>query len=532
MYIEPNTNIKLLRNCRLDNTYTHTIYFETVSEQTNYFSSLAKYSLNSFTYQRVNKNTMRVQYKAEDLYDCNYMMFQNASFGNKWFYAFIKSISYINNITSEIEYEIDVMQTWWFETELEQCFVEREHSITDNIGDNIVPENIGYGEYVYSTVLDDYMPFKGGEYSIVILRAVVDDTEPRPILNNVFSGCKAYTFVNPVEAYNYLKDLTNANKAEEVVAVYQVPSPLLKEWTNLDFSSEQPYDGNSKRVGQNIPSVDSPFSDYPDNPSSEKYTPKNNKLYTSPYVGIVVRSSNGDVGEYAYEYFDSGTPLFRLGYNAGPTPQAYLAPLSYKGVYNNYEEEIVCNDFPMCAYATDSFRAYIAQNAGRMGINLIARGGTAAIGAAITGAAASGIGLPVAAVATGAAVLSGVLSLLGDLSYAKALPNAKHGQLSQYVNYTRNSVGFRCYRYSIRIEFAKMIDDFFTMYGYATKRLKIPNRKARTHWTYTKTVGCDVHGSFPADDKEKICSIYDNGITFWVNGNEIGDYTLDNKVVS
>lgn len=44
---------------------------------------------------------------AENLYDCNYIMFQNASFGTKWFYAFITSVAYENNETSRITMEID-----------------------------------------------------------------------------------------------------------------------------------------------------------------------------------------------------------------------------------------------------------------------------------------------------------------------------------------------------------------------------------------------------------------------------------------
>ena len=51
----------------------------------------------------------------EALYNCNYLAFQNASFGGKWFYAFIDSVEYVNNVTSEVTYTIDVMQTWHFQ---------------------------------------------------------------------------------------------------------------------------------------------------------------------------------------------------------------------------------------------------------------------------------------------------------------------------------------------------------------------------------------------------------------------------------
>ena len=71
-------------------------------------------------------------------------MFQNTSFGIKWFYAFITNVEYINNETSEITIEIDVMQTWHFDYTVNQCFVEREMAATDDIGGNLVPETLNW----------------------------------------------------------------------------------------------------------------------------------------------------------------------------------------------------------------------------------------------------------------------------------------------------------------------------------------------------------------------------------------------------
>lgn len=152
MYIEPNTNIRILKNVPLDNTYKHTLYFEDSTLQTNYFIGLTKHNLTNQTYQRVQKGVARVQLKAEDLYDCNYIMFQNANFGTKWFYAFITGVEYVNNIVSEITFEIDVMQTWYFDYTLQRCLVEREHSTTDNVGDNIVTEPVDLGAIICSDI--------------------------------------------------------------------------------------------------------------------------------------------------------------------------------------------------------------------------------------------------------------------------------------------------------------------------------------------------------------------------------------------
>ena len=91
--------------------------------------------------------------------------------------------------------------------------------------------------------------------------------------------------------------------------------------------------------------------------------------------------------------------------------------------------------------------------------------------------------------------------------------------------------GFTFYTLSIKAENARIIDDYFTRYGYACRKIKQPNRKVRPHWTYTKTIGCTISGELPADDIAKICSIFDNGITYWTNGSIIGDYSPDNSPI-
>lgn len=170
MYIEPSTNIRLLKNVPLDNTYRNTLYFmpDGVNHQTNLFMEYTKHQLTKQTYQRVNKGVARVGLKAEDIYDCNYMMFQNSNFGNKWFYAFITSVEYVNNTVSEIHFEIDVMQTWYFDYTLKECFVEREHSATDVVGDNLTSEPVDLGSIICTNV-EGTGAF--GSYTVVIAYA-------------------------------------------------------------------------------------------------------------------------------------------------------------------------------------------------------------------------------------------------------------------------------------------------------------------------------------------------------------------------
>lgn len=147
MYIVPNTIARVLKNVRLDNTYSDTIYFTSKESQASYFTSKTKYTFTNMTYQRKERRLV-VKQVADNMFDCNYLMFQNSAYGNKWFYAFITNVEWINNETAAIYFEIDDMQTWFFDFYLDSSFVEREHSATDAVGDNLIPDNLETGEFV------------------------------------------------------------------------------------------------------------------------------------------------------------------------------------------------------------------------------------------------------------------------------------------------------------------------------------------------------------------------------------------------
>ena len=79
-------------------------------------------------------------------------------------------------------------------------------------------------------------------------------------------------------------------------------------------------------------------------------------------------------------------------------------------------------------------------------------------------------------------------------------------------------------------EYAKSIDDYFSMYGYKTLKLKVPNIKGRRSWNFVKVVNANITGSMPADDLKRIIQIFENGITFW-HTPDLGNYALDNSIV-
>lgn len=510
MYINPNTSIKILHNVPLDDTYEHTIYFADSSAQSSYFSGLAKYTFEEQSYQRVKRGYIRVAKNAESLYDCNYLMFQNSAFGSKWFYAFIKSVEYINNGVSEIEFEIDVMQTWFFDYELEQCFVEREHSSTDNIGDNIVPENLELGDYVYTnfhsagvadrlryyvdaTITEIYAPYGGGSYEMM----------GKPVFSGLYHFSATPTelvyWTNGMGLDGSIKDphTVNENKVKVRDGVINIRVGCETRKGNVN-TNMQPYYGD--------------------------YTIHNNKLFTYPYNFVYATNFQGNSATFKYEYFADNIPRFSLSTDEMADSPAILIPTNYKGQGENKAECLTFNKFPTCAWSSDYYGTWLARTVATTVPNMV----TNVVSGAVSGAM---LGSPQTAIAgAGISAVSSVISLMGEKHMAEITPPQAHGAQSGFTNYYENMIDFGIYQKHITIGIAHTIDDYFDKFGYATHRLKVPNRNVRPHWCYTKTVSCDIKGSIPCDDMRKICSIYDKGITFWKKGDEVCNYTLDNRV--
>ena len=130
----------------LENDYKNTLYFTSKANQQAYFQNNIVKSYTDFSYQRKDK-LIRIPEIYDNLFNCNYVMYQNSNYSNKWFYAFITKMEYVNDGLTNVYIETDVMQTWAFDYDVKSSFVEREHVSDDTVGINTVPENVELGEY-------------------------------------------------------------------------------------------------------------------------------------------------------------------------------------------------------------------------------------------------------------------------------------------------------------------------------------------------------------------------------------------------
>lgn len=535
MYIAPNTNIKLLRNVPLEPDYINTLYFAGVTAQYNYFSSMSKYSLTSQSYQRVNKGAIRVNYKAEDVYDCNYLMFQNASFGNKWFYAFITSIDYINNITCDVNYEIDVMQTWLEDMTLTSCLVEREHSLTDAIGDNIVPENLELGEYVFNNY--DRFTTDLDYYAIAVAICDTENSAEGAILDGIFSGAKIKVFPNTTNGCVGVNSLIDnyIQKPDAILGIYLVPMASLSH-----VPSDSGYWITPSDSAHWISFTKTALSP---NDTIDYYIPKNKKLFTYPYNFFHIDNANGREINLRYEFFTDQygtknlTPQFKMYSNVTMPITTVLRPMNYKGVdlsggnteQINCAESIDLTSFPMCSWNADSWKAWVAQNSVPESVSILTKG--AGTGMAIGAALASATSLGTGAIIAGA--VASVLSTAGGIYTKRYQASIQADICKGSLNNSNVNVSSKCHnffygRVSINRQMAEIIDNYFDRFGYATNKVKIPNISSRPHWNYVKTIGSNVNGNIPADDKRKIDNIFNNGVTFWKTPSEVDNYSLNN----
>lgn len=557
-FINPTTEICFCHDVPLDNRYQNTFWFANRASQEAYFRGKVLASMTNCTYQRTYRS-IRASIPIQTIMNCNYLFFQNPEFEARFFFCFITDIRYVNNDMTEVFFEIDVMQTYFPDCTMKQCFIERAHTANDAVGANTIPEGLEYGDYVCL----DMVHTTAIEPMVICVAATVDETG-NPVqggyYSNVYSGVKINVFDSAAEANEYLKLLTENNLVDAVVNVFMMPHT---------FS-----EGASTVPKENEFHIQKPYT------SINGYVPKNKKLFISPYNVLYVTNGEGTAAVYNYEYFSDATITIKVYGSMCTTPQAILVPWNYKGVIQNWDEKLTLDGWAQCAYNIDTYKAWLAQNANIIAwqddnaamqrahqeyqagkstdsaiLNML--GSVIGMGAAgvVAGSAAGSIGgLPGAAVGgIGGGIIGGIRginqairqpventiqmqNLENEIAQTMAIRKDHSTMPPQAVGGGGSTVmqglglkTFFIYRKQIRAEFAKQIDRYFTVYGYAQHKIAFPNIHARSRFSYVQTKGSNVYGNAPVSVIAAINKIFDAGITFWADYIGVGNYEADNN---
>lgn len=538
-----------LLNVPLEADMKNTLYFSSASDQNTYFQTKIVKSYTDFTYQRKDQ-IIRIPDIYDNIYNCNYVMYQNSAYSNKWFYAFIDKMEYISDGRTDVHIHTDVIQTWLFDYTVQPSFVEREHVSDDTMGKHTIPEGLETGEYI---TLDKTSLYTAGNstYICISTSEIPSDMSVNTYnrqYNGVYSGTSYILFDTPLSASNFIRAMDGLGKAEAIQSVFLVPTNLCSGVTFTLYSVTIP--GLSGQVIQfqaGVPPYTTThteltaFSNIQHTQTIEGYVPKNSKLWCYPYNYMYVTNNVGSDVEFRYEDFIDNKASFSVIGSITPGCSIRCFPTNYKkyadtsSTMNSFNYGISGAKYPICSWSSDVYTNWLTQN----GLNL----GFAQLNAEEAGIlkGVSSIGLGVGSAVAGNIVGvvnigSGIGDILGTMqeSYRhKMIPDQAKGNInSGDVTFSSNNFDIPLYKMSIRREYAEIIDQFFQMYGYKVNTVKVPNSNHRSKWWYTKTLNANITGAIPNNDLDLIRTCYNNGITFWKNASEMYNYSLTNSIVS
>lgn len=624
--VTPTGAAYLFKNVPLDKNYVHTMFFASHSDINSELKDLLTSQSYSYvylaaqTYTRITNNVMRVSRAATELQGCNYLAFYNGASGgfpgqpNKYFYAFIDNVEYVNNTTTDVYYTIDVMQTYQGDYYLGDNFVEREQiaASEDKIGANMVPEGLELGELIVSKhmrrlysmnapyTIIMYSANQGGEDPYVAYvpggmplerRSSVPEGQLQPSTRNRFGNlcCLAIPYEarlttssvetdNSVVVMSAIRILTDASA--NIVTIFSIDAEMYEDNFVAGSSLTHRYD-----FDQTARFVDP-------NSSTNDYTNvRNMKLMQYPYTRVVVSNGNGANSEFKWELFnESAGNLKRAHFNIInamlPQPKALAYPVNYRGLDVDMDSPVAIEDFPQPSWTEDSFSKWWAQNKLTWGLSLASSVVQAGVNIATAGAGSAARAGQLASAGeenlanfagameqhmpalagnyrraaesnfaseamsrnlsagskarAGASGIGGIASCMAQYYSAKAVPDSAHVQNNAgVINALAGRFGFSFQQVTVTAEMARNIDKYFDMFGYATNKVKTPNisdaSKRRPHWNYVKLQNANITPSrsaadgIPGDAKAAIEAIYNNGITFWNNISEIGNYSFINK---
>lgn len=554
--VAPNGVIRLFKDVPLDLNHEDTITFATKSAQQSYFLGLTPLHVMQNS-TRVRDGVISLNVGEDAIREANYMMFQNLNFADKWFYAYVLRTEYINNNMTYVYYKIDSMQTYGFDIDFKECFIERETTATDGMFEHLVDEGIRVSEYVTNNRPNfevdmgvmDVVIFSGSDY-------VNSGTQEDPNYQPTISPCFPYQgFINGLtprifhvmndEGYwddaeinrmsEWLTHMVELQQSDAIVGAIMFPRNMIAKGSTAMKYPLEPTEGYIDKFN-NASSLDG-------------YTPRNKKLYNSPFCLNILGCTDGQILQLQPEYLGD-TAEVKVYSNLSMTPSVMALVTNYKGKSTNYEASISFDAFPQVCLSLDGYKAWVASgglartalntsvsafkdvvNIGT-GIVNVASGQASFVADAQFGTHKGGIDSAQSQGATGVGqIANGVANLASDIGnaiitmdVAKTLPPNVKGTTNTSVLMNYLMLRFYTEQRTINADVAKSIDKYFTMYGYKVNTVKKPNLRNRSRFTYVKTKGCVVTGGAPTEVITEIENIMNRGCRFWQDPSDLGNY--------
>jgi len=514
-FIAPVGEIYLINQIEWGKDYKHTKYFSNATDQFNYItdsSRLIGANRPSKTAQNYIKNalsgTIKIKGHQENYLGCSYLCWKNTAIdsplpeAHAYNYAFVDDVRYVSNEVFEIDYTIDVFQTYLFQggCHVGKALIRRTHVQTDTKYAYLEPEPVSFSDYKLeklSSLLVNtdftwvvYAPFD------VANPPTLSADEAFPVKMSGMAGgvlqglqARAYTSYTAMEA-----DIENMDSrlAEKIVGIVAMPAGFIQA-------------GGTLGVVQ--PNIKTEASVKPD--SIDGYTPLNNKLWSYPYCSLLLSNTHGGNRTLKYEYFSGDTLQFKLILGIAPNPELLCAPVAYGRGFSgsndtNYAEAISITDFPHCAWTGNGYLSWFSTTGQHQIVNTV--------GSLLNPLNWRSLGENMGHFAIDA----------GNASMTSAKSYGSTGGSTALM--AGGAVNFYTYHQCVNKWDAYRIDMFFSRYGYAINRIgtvQFTNPRFNQH--YVETAEISITGGAPASVIKTLCDAFNNGITFW--SGSVGNYT-------
>lgn len=577
------TDIRFLANVPFSNDYKHVRWFKTAAEQLSYFTGRTTvHTMAQANFQPTENGTfIACNASIEALHGTNYVMFKN-DYYNRWFYAFVTRIEYVQRNRTNVYFEIDVLQTWRFLFTIKPSLVVREHQQQTYSGGNpyinTLDEGLDYGteydivsvshyepELLYLVVVAKSKLHAGGDGDATNKITASRNGIPQPLcyyvhpftsngqVANVTVGGQG---VNLSSMTTFLTSIyQNEDAVNNIVAMYVTEhigyNPSNNDFVASNFEVARIADGASENIETlYVKDISTYFKKEID--TGNKYTGfrqvDESKLYMYPYCVTILDDMRGNRLEIKNEYVNGSNLKIQVRGSMGTSNKVSYSIQDYNtsdGRYDEWEKgaatleySVIDNNPNSVPIITDMLSAYLQGNRnslenqtdsiifnGMMGVLSSVGGGVAMAGLNPTGVVSGGVN---AIQGLGNSALQ-----LQALQAKKADINNMPPQLSQMgsntaYNYGHGYTGFMVVKKQIKPEYVNKLTAFFKKYGYKCNEVKVPNLSTRRSWNYVQTSECLITANLNTDDIRKLQSIFDSGVTLW-HTNDIGNYNLDNS---
>lgn len=576
------TNIRFLTGVPFNADYKDTRWFDSLSEQTAYF--LAKpvaHSMSQANFTRIEgRPYIKANVSIDSLLNVNYLMFQNAQYINKWFYAFVTKLEYISKEVTYVHFQLDVLQTWRFEMNFKESFVEREHcKLFDSNGRpivNTIDEGLYYGSEYENVHVENFIPFTDVFFLVICCKqpmhggsvqkvTPINNGIPQPLTYYIHpfkrNGTSPNTMVGSLGvALSSIKDVLEALYSNEqaqnnIVSLYvteffgrnMIYEDNLMTFPSAEFEAVSVFNTENELDFNTLYCKSLNFYDFRTKDYGDKYTgfftSSESKLYMYPYAFTVITDFQGNQIEIKNEFIKSANLIleargslghsnktsvnvekYKTGNNLSVTGQRY-ARSDHALINNNPNDVPIITDL-LSAYMQGNRNSIVNQQNQVMFNGVM--GSIAGMLPTLDGQKGNGIGVVNSA---GNAMLQ-MQALQAKRDDLRNVPPSiqKMGNNTAF-DYGNAQSGVFIIKKQITSEYRQKLEDFFKLYGYKVQRVKIPNFHTRSRFNYVKTIGCTITGNFANEDKVELCNIFDNGITLWHNDN-IGSYSTENEVIT